>query len=366
VLRVEGRLPAWRVAGLTWILALLTLVVLAGFLQGWLRVGPSGWAMANRFAGWFVVLAYVATGALAALSGGQGGVFAVLRAFVGAGVVVAIAELVSLKLAASGLIPSLRWDGLRASGFSENPNAFAFLLSLAVAVVLASGGRLLDAAPRTRWLVPLILGVLLAGLWFAASRAAFGAVGVVAVLLIVLGDVPVGRVLAGGAVAVALVAVASVTGAAGESAVWPGLFDADSDSERWRSVLGGLAMWRDHPLFGAGLGAFVATHTGADGKPLIIHSTPVWLLAEFGLIGAAAFIGAFARVAWSVRPWRGQGGDDPAGRVVLAALVVFAVSCAVHELLYQRALWLLLGACLALPVSGGAPPTSARAAPADR
>jgi hypothetical protein len=71
----------------------------------------------------------------------------------------------------------------------------------------------------------------------------------------------------------------------------------------------------DHPVFGAGLGAFrnqmILT---LDGLPLVIHSTAVWLLAELGIVG----------------------------------FLIFAESFTPGDMLYQRTFWLLIGAALAV------------------
>ena len=40
---------------------------------------------------------------------------------------------------------------------------------------------------------------------------------------------------------------------------------------------------------GVGLGVFHAKSTMWAGHALVIHSTPLWILAEFGLLGGAGF-----------------------------------------------------------------------------
>ena len=60
------------------------------------------------------------------------------------------------------------------------------------------------------------------------------------------------------------------------------------------SIVEGLRMFKEHPLVGRGLGGFRQQMAelgvfGGHGLPLVIHSTPVWLLAETGLIGLLLF-----------------------------------------------------------------------------
>jgi O-antigen ligase len=140
-----------------------------------------------------------------------------------------------------------------------------------------------------------------------------------------------------------------------------------SNAERWLTVSLGLEMFKAHPWFGAGLGAFMATEAHNFSRPLVIHSTPLWLLAEFGLIGSAVFfcVGLYMFV-YEVR------GDasDRASVFLLMLLAGFFSTALVHDLLYQRAFWLLLGGALALrkdlPYCTGrenAPGVSAASAP---
>jgi hypothetical protein len=105
-------------------------------------------------------------------------------------------------------------------------------------------------------------------------------------------------------------------------------------------------MFFAHPLFGAGLGAFVATFEHEHGRFLIIHSTPVWLLAETGIIGFLAFAVPYLIALGAGLRSSGKGLSDVGGTLLVLALLAVGVMCQVHELLYQRSLWLLLGATL--------------------
>jgi lysylphosphatidylglycerol synthetase-like protein (DUF2156 family) len=81
------------------------------------------------------------------------------------------------------------------------------------------------------------------------------------------------------------------------------------------------------------------------GLPLVIHSTLVWLLAETGLAGTAVFLGA----AWHLFSDALRHRGDPAAALLLLILCALAVMSLAHEMLYQRAFWLLPGAVLAMP-----------------
>ena len=104
-------------------------------------------------------------------------------------------------------------------------------------------------------------------------------------------------------------------------------------------------MFAECPLIGAGLGAFMAEQTRIA-KPLVIHSTAMWLLAETGLLGFLIFAAAGLQIAAS--EFRQ---NDQVSKVTILIGVTFVVMSTVHELLYQRIFWLFLGATLACPPS---------------
>ena len=108
-------------------------------------------------------------------------------------------------------------------------------------------------------------------------------------------------------------------------------------------------MFLDNPVFGRGLGAYVAEQQGT--RFVVIHSTPIWLLAELGLVGLLAFlIPAFRIVQTEGRRIE----FDPASGLLVFILIAFGMMSAVHEMLYQRSAWLLLGAALSvLPLKPG-------------
>jgi hypothetical protein len=104
-------------------------------------------------------------------------------------------------------------------------------------------------------------------------------------------------------------------------------------------------MFLAHPVLGAGIGAYMDDQVRATGIPLVIHSTPMWLLAETGPLGLAVFLMAGWRVFADAVRRRG----DAAAMLLILVLVALAVVSTAHEMLYQRAIWLLLGAALAMP-----------------
>lgn len=347
--------PAWRLPGLDWHIAAASLVVLLAFLHGYFVFGLDNWAVTKAI-GWPILLAYGATGALVVRVGGDAGLRMLLRTFVGCAVGIVMLELTFLALTRSGAQNPFTF--LPFEGFSQNRNAFGFLLTLALCCVPLLPGR-----DRT-----FVLTVLILGFWFCGSRACtIAALTVLACgaylrvystrnllyaplfasfCLLALWSLP-------------LVASLLAFRVGGQSSflILTGAPDL-SNIERFESIMNGLRLFIAHPLFGAGLGAYWVEQLGSA-RPVVVHSTPIWLLSEFGLVGLLVF--AVPAVRIFVREIRLARHDKVAALIVLI-LVGFGLASAVHELLYQRAMWLLLGALLAANFTIGMNKRSLRAA----
>jgi glycosyltransferase involved in cell wall biosynthesis len=347
--------PRWRLSWLNGHVVVATAVVLLAFLHGYYAFGWSDWAFTNKMLGWFVLLSYGATGALI-VTANRGDLPLLLRAFVGGCTGIVLLELTLLLLNVTiGKLPQ-GWISLPLDGFSHNRNAFAFVLLLAICCT-----SLMPLKVR-HW----ILGIMLGGLWYAGSRASWGVVLILLPVAVYLHIFRIHTVVFGIVIGVAISAliilapflISSLLSiiifpAPEQIIIFPApehlhiwntiISPSSSDTERFTSILGGLRLFIENPFFGAGLGGYIATTTNAA-RPVIIHSTPVWLLAEMGLIGFLAISIPALRIFWTEwkRPQR-----DIAAKLLLVILVVFAIESSIHEMLYQRSIWLLLGALLA-------------------
>ena len=336
--------PQWRIPHFELYAGLATLLMIVAFLHGFERFGWTNWAFTNRLLGWFVLLGYGTTGALIVKRDFGQGLNLLLKAFAVTAASVAALETALLALYALGFESVKPLIEMPFVGFSVNKNAYAFQMLLAVCVILAA-----------RWKSPVVLlALVLVGLWFSGSRAGiialpivlaaaaymrclsarstFLAFGLAGWILLTVAAVPPLVSYFGGAHDFSF----QVTTLAVES---PG-----SDQQRWQSLVDGWAMFLHHPVFGAGLGAYMDQQMRA-GMPLVIHSTPLWLLAETGVVGFAIMAAPVVRIFWHEA--RAPRSADHAGLVLVLIVTVFGVFANVHEILYQRAFWLLLGAALA-------------------
>lgn len=343
--------PRWRLPSFNLCVGLATAAMIAAYLNGLARVGWTDWAFANRLLGWPILLCYGATAALIVQRLGRQGLDLLLRTFVVVTAAIVSLEIVLATAAASGATFLQHLTSVPFAGFSQNRNAFAFLLLLAAAALLA-----------TRWQRQVFwLSILFAGMIMTGSRAGYISLAVVLALAIYVTPWLWRRVAAAAGIAAAIIAAMILIpilarlhlGAGNLQFVTSPIFgladqmisSGSSNAERLKSLSGGWQLFINQPLFGAGLGIFMEQQIRA-GTPLVIHSTPLWLLAEFGLIGFAVFAAPIIMIfrAEIIR----LGNIDAAGRLLIFIITGFAVMSLAHELLYQRAFWLLLGAGLAI------------------
>jgi len=351
--RQIGRLPEWRFPHVNLALAAATIALGSSLLIGAYQFGWTGWALINRFSGWFILLAYVATGVLIVSQAHKEGFRVLLLTFVGAAVTVAGIEITLVLFRSLGFSVSVIVGNVE--GFAQNRNAFAFqlLMAMSAAIALVRG-----AALRI-----VILALMMMALWFAGSRSGWIAAGLVLTAAIYLGALTAREAL------IAIIWAAGAAVGAFLLSSWPGQVplpgqvpglpgqamptivpSVGSTHERLITLFGGLNLFLDHPVFGAGLGAFRNEMIlGLDGIPLVIHSTPIWLLAELGIVGFAVFAVSGAYIF--LKAWR-RARKEHASAVIVLCFVAFAVMSAPADMLYQRTFWLLLGAGLALVRSG--------------
>jgi hypothetical protein len=287
---------------------------------------------------------------------GSIGRHALLRTFIATGIAIAAVEIVLIELRNIGLPLDLHLAPIRASGFAANPNAFAFQMALVGCASLV--------IIRSNRLAAVLLSVSLAAIWLSASRAGLGAMGMALAISAIL--LPRRRptivhsfVLSAVLVALLEFAIAVLNIPVGLHEIssaftmttpltlgLPSVSSDVSNNERWQTILGGFSLFCAHPIFGAGLGAFAESWRQLHGHVQVIHSTPLWLLAEFGLVGAAIIVVPFVCIV--LRTFAGAVNGHETAILTLLCCVVLATMALAHELLYQRSFWLLLGAAAAL------------------
>jgi hypothetical protein len=382
------QLPTWRLEHANIDMAALTLTLIISLLHGAMLFGWTPWAVTNRFFGWFVILSYAATGALLIKRAGFDGLMTMLRTVSIVAASIVVLEMLVIVLAALGVDIPAPIMFSRVMGFAQNANALAFQLLMALSAALVA-----DFQPRTK---QVVTAIILAGIWFTASRAAFLALPVALATAYFCRMLTIRQIAVALSLCACLIALMAcvptlediVTGLALwawsaskwlMSAIlllagydtgwdiafrplairWPGLVNGvvsevisggegpgGSNVVRSASLYFAVQMFLAHPIFGAGLGAFVVEYSKAFGSVLVVHSTPLWMLTEMGIAGFLVWCVCFARI-FSAELKRGPAGDPVAAFLVLI-LVSIGVMSIFHDLLYQRSFWLLFGAAMAL------------------
>lgn len=343
--------PAWRIKHFNLALAAISLVLVFGFIRGWLEIGVTQWALAGRLLGWLVLLGYLSAGHLVVTNVGTHGMRRLAETLISFAAAVVLLQ-VALRLLDHWGINTGAQPTPNFEGYAGNRNAFAFQLLVVMTLLLGysevyARHRIEHNRPARPWIFSVLLGILLAGLVWTGSRAGL-LVGLMMLILAWFGRLANRRILAWGLVFGALL----------WSGLWLGAQDTQtsfsgesSNQERWESLTYALKLWRESPVFGAGLGVFNARSVAWFGHPLVIHNTPLWILAEFGLAGAAVMGWAFFLLARHAIPFRKA---PPARRALLSLLLVFAIFGLAHEIFYQRIFWFVLGALLSKCSSSGA------------
>lgn len=388
--RSLGPVPGWFFFSM----AAVSLLVLLGLGLGYFNFGSNSWALMNRGLGWIIILGYVALGASAAALTQPGAIRLVLGVFAISGTCVAALQLILMMAIILGLnLPSNAFP-IPLSGYAINSNAFAFQMVMAAACIVTAGRIRLFNLGQASYNVALVLTSL--SIYYALSRSGLGMLGILLVLMVIFS--PPGR-RREAIVSVAAVCAALLAAYLGPYILPPVLsllasalsalrafFDADtatttstnnlyllnqlsitiartsSDSERWLSIVEGWNLWLQHPVFGAGLGGYVQERLSAGREFLVVHSIPVWLLAEMGLVGLFVVAVVLILLVNNAFQLLAQPNRHGWGLGLLIIVACMTAAGLVHDFFFQRSFWFLLGLYVAAGFS--AQPDDGRSAAA--
>lgn len=279
----------------------------------------------------------------------------VRRALIAAAVIGAITGLVGALLYGLGVSTALLnhagdlvpGDYPRIRGTMMRANALAGLIALGMLLV----GTASDF-PR-RWRV-VIVGTLGTALVFTFSRTWIALVGAAAVAMLALGKRRSrGRDVAAIAIVLGCAAVMLAVSWLGirldPTRPWT-IAITDEPGTRWVHLTAALETIATHPLFGVGPGR-MADPTGWDS-----HFSLANVAAIYGIPAALAYVSivglALVRACRAARSTFAT--TAQAARGVAAGLVLFALDALARDIEDQRALWILVGLALVLPVDRNA------------
>ncbi len=115
-----------------------------------------------------------------------------------------------------------------------------------------------------------------------------------------------------------------------------------------------IELWSESPILGSGLGTTQVEQPKRFGEFLdVIDSTPVWILCETGLIGIAIFGGFFWLIIFTLsRELKNPNKYiQTVNSLALGIFLTFAIMSVMHELLYTRFMWFILGIAITVPAA---------------
>jgi uncharacterized membrane protein YbhN (UPF0104 family)/O-antigen ligase len=358
---------------ITLALIVISGILAAGLLSAYWQGNLGNWALINRGVGWFIILGYVAIGASAVAIGGEDLRVLILKIMVLASSAVCLIQLT--VMAYSYLVARIPLDifPFPLEGFVNNQNAFSFQLCMVLVILIAISRvqtPLLQASfARIAFLLMtvaiyytksrsgLIVLTLLILSMLALSATRFVSDRVTRSRLRVDAACIVGALLVAAALPYMIYAAVDALGSPGagllsrlaaSDSLGVKITHASSAAERHLIFTQSWELWRAHPWFGAGLGSFVEWRVATGQAPQVIHSIPMWLMAEMGLVGLAVMIAASLFVA--IKAWRTAMVESPRwGLALFGVLACIAIDGLAHDLFFQRIFWFLLGVLCVAP-----------------
>jgi len=118
------------------------------------------------------------------------------------------------------------------------------------------------------------------------------------------------------------------------------------EANRWESIMSGIELFFANPIFGAGLGAFMKAQLMEKSIPFVIHSTPIWIAAEFGIIGLVVMALTIAVILRTFRTIHFNK-KKTIFPLAIGCMISYAIMSIPHDMFNQRIFWLILGALMA-------------------
>lgn len=351
----------WRVPKANYGFVLFIFMILMGWALGYMVYGGNSWASVNRTFGLIIIFSYLASGALFVAFFGRMRALMLIKISIIAAFVVYMLFLVNAKF---GLLPHelsiaiLDWDPKQFDGLVLNRNAFALQMLLAFSVFLV--------LPKNKVVKnrSLMLAFILVLLFASGSRAVVLTGFILIVLALYMQALDWRRLLRAGMLSAAIMSVVwlflyikglwlifDLTPIDGvqrttvniTNVLLYNLSNTTVQADRMASYVDGFKMWLSNPVFGGGLGAFIESQSP---RPLVIHNSLLWVLAEMGVVGLLMFLYLPVRLIMHAlrNGLRNTSWEDAALFIFLVGVGIFSMA---HEIAYQRYVWFVLGILIA-------------------
>ncbi|MEI8320431.1 MAG: O-antigen ligase family protein [Alphaproteobacteria bacterium] len=332
---------------------------------GWIRFGSNTWAFYTKFLGWFVIIGYAMLGSLFAESFKEKGLMKMAEVLT-----TTVITILSVKFLFFYLIKykiyyypvGNLYDYF--SGFAPR-NTFSFQLLIVMCLQFAY----LSLNPKKTVSSIGYIAFICLGIYFTYARAALGIMCFLFLLFYFLKFINLKTIFY--IIGLLLLLINSGTIIDFMSGLLTSFLGVNSlnisisqtyysypsaNQERIFSMIEGLKIWLNSPIFGGGLGSFVESmkvtkETFLTHKNfLVIHSSYIFLLAEFGLIGFSVFLMygvqilkyLYSRIILQYK----TNSLSLQGRILIGIVPVFLIMGTAHDMLFQRIFWFVFGMCI--------------------
>lgn len=350
--------PNWKIRNINIFILIFTLMIFLSLINGSLSIGITQWAFIGRFLGWFVLLGYLGLSALIVSYLGKRGIRRTIETLVITACVIIFIQLTLRYLANFGYIDDNILQ-MNFEGYAGNRNAFVFQLITCSIFMLTQSWLFFREKNLLKFngffnrynFFIFIHGVILFGVILTGSKA-----GVITeIVLLVISykfklsqrKFLISSILMGGGIwAIFVLIIPSSLEFIFSSISYKielGIHSSNANSalERWQTIVRGIELWMKYPVFGSGLGVFIEESTLWFDRNIVIHCTQLWILAEFGLVGAAILIFIF----YSIYHQSIQNIRQIDSKTIVLLLTAFFIFGLFHDIFYQRIFWFGLGLC---------------------
>lgn len=363
--------PNWITPNIDLLLFAFLVLLGASCIMGWLRTETFiAWAWGPKFIGFSVLILYFLMGTLLSETSDKSTSWT-LSIYLYTSWIIASLSLLRFFVEVNGALPfgHMAW---RPVGFSNNPNAFAFLLATAALIQVFTYQ---PSSNASKLLSTIGLAAIISTLFLIGSRSVY--LGLILatpaifyfrkyvkwkIIAFSLGVAPLLIYFStknfelfyettnlAGLEPSALAQQSGMAESPLQYATRSTLVVDHGVAARLETMWIALDLWREAPIFGIGLGSFMHHYAEITGGIIFaLHTSGLWLLVETGIVGLilfAAIVGLFL-----LGLHRRAVDHQHALSASLFVILIFSLGASIGtEIIYQRQLWFLLGLAASYP-----------------
>jgi len=341
----------WRIKWFSAAILMFVLMIGYGWLLAQYTYGSNTWADLNRGFGVFILLSYLFSGAMITTIFSSMHTKRIVHLILVSSIVHYCIFVFSANYVTTSTLVQFQWKFSHYSGFIGNRNALGFIFALSIACTLGFWSEI--KSPLRQITLGLFSFLLIASGSFTAMACTL--------IIVVISLMSQRLSFLNVTQAIGILLIASVINLAAQNITDINAPNDNSqvlglgvsidekklstESDRFLNYKYGFSLWKENPIFGSGLGSFIEKYKDLKVK-ISIHNTMLWVLAEMGMIGLLMLLVLPICIIVHLYQKRRAPLSSEDFSLLLVILVTISFS-QLHEILYQRFLWLLLGILVA-------------------